>query len=114
MRGSAKSQAGVEHRCHYSRHLGGAEFVVYTVLANFIHSRKMSEIRISVRKLATNTIYDKGTVAQALRSLVTKGWVHRYPAEYTPGKYEADTYTLSDHDDWAREHPGQCNSDACT
>lgn len=94
--------------CHQSRHLGGCEYIVYDILAGLLKGRGMSEVTISSRHLAAMTIYGKNTVAAALRGLESAGWIERYPAEVTGGRYKADTYTLNSHDEWAEKHPGQC------
>lgn len=92
-------------KCHYSRHLGGVEFVVYTILSNLVHSRGMSEVTISLRHLTRMTVYDKSSIARALNLLVSKGWIERFRADE---RFKPDTFGVNQHDDWKLEHPGQC------
>ena len=97
-----------KRKCHFSQHLGGSAFVVYSVLSNLIKSRGMSEISIGSRRLASYTVYDKNTICRALNALVAAGWIERFPAS-SRGRYQPNTFTLLGHDDWAAEHPGQCD-----
>jgi hypothetical protein len=94
--------------CHFSKHVGGAQFVVYTVLANIVNGRRMSEIRIGVRRLTEMTVYSRDSIARALTALTAKGWLKRYRADESGGRYVADTYVIIGHDEWAETHPGQC------
>lgn len=103
-----KPKAAPVRKCHYSQHLGGAEFVVYTVLSSLLNSRGMSEITISLRHLTNMTIYNKDSIARALNSLASQGWIERFRADKLGGRYKPDTYGVNSHADWALDHPGQC------
>jgi DNA-binding transcriptional MocR family regulator len=94
--------------CHWSRHLGGSEYIVYDILGKLLNSRGMSEITISSRHLAAMTVYRKDTIAAALRELEATGWIERYIQKDTGGRYKPDTFIVNSHDEWVVWHPGQC------
>jgi SOS-response transcriptional repressor LexA len=96
--------------CHQSRHLGGCQYVVYDVLTRLLKSRGMSEITISTRHLSAMTIYSKDAIAAALRALEADGWIQRYIGQDAPGRYQADTYSVVPHTEWAEKHTGSCEA----
>jgi DNA-binding MarR family transcriptional regulator len=70
----------------------------------------MTEITIGSRHLAAMTTYGKNAISGALRDLEADGWIERYIGQDAPGRYQADTYSVVPHAEWADKHPGACEA----
>ena len=95
-----------DRKCYWRRHLTGASYAVYDVLAALTNSRKLSEISISIRAISGMLAYHPPAVVKALRQLEDDGWIERFPSS---SRRKATTYGVVAHDEWVSEHLKQAD-----
>jgi hypothetical protein len=95
--------------CFDHRHMSGLDFAIYILCSRLAH--KTGIVYFDGRAIARSfEMMSKTTVYSHIKRLIAKGFlkVVQQPGYRKNGTYSPYYFTVLSHDEWVKEHPGQC------